>query len=209
MVIALQISAWRRFFCINLCRRALRNRAGRMMKKSAQLPHVAGLHGVLGLSRACAMITTSLLLSACATADAGDFPSLNRRPVERQVSVAPSTPASSPVPAPVSATLVEAIRTLGADADRGEQAFRAALAANGADVAAGRGAAAGGENWAVAQRAYSRIESSRAPTTMALAELDRLLLTQPNSADLTAQQARVAALVDAQMAELERIGAGL
>lgn len=170
---------------------------------------LAPLHFVFGLPRAFGAIAATVLLSACATADAGDYPSLNRRPVERQVTVAPSMPASSPVPAPVNATLTEAIRALGADADRGEQAFRAALAVNGADVAAGRGTAAGSESWALAQRAYSRIESSRAPTTMALAELDRLLLTQPGSTDLTAQQARVSALVDAQLRELGRIGAGL
>ena len=174
-----------------------------MIKKLASFPRTFGDIRAIGVPVA------ALLLSACATADAGDFPSLNRRPVERQVSVAPSVPAALPTPAPATATLTEAIRALGVDADRGEQAFRSALATYAADVRNGRSAPAGSENWAVAQRAYSRIESSRAPTSMALAELDRLLLSQPETPELTAQQARVSALVDAQLRELGRIGAGL
>ena len=140
------------------------------------------------------------MLAGCATAPAGDYPSLERRVVERSATVAPSQPAAPAPPPPVSATLAEAIRALGADADRGEAAFRSALEENRGAVNAGRGAAVGSEEWAVAQRALSRIDAARAPATLALAELDRLVVTQPESPELGAQQLRVAALVAAQAA---------
>lgn len=141
-----------------------------------------------------------LTIGGCAAAPNGAYPSLERRPIERTATVAPSEPAAPEPPAPVSATLAEAIRALGADADRGETAFRAALAEYQAIVTVGRGAAVGSEEWAVAQRALSRIDAARAPATLALAELDRLVVTQPESPELGAQQLRVAALVAAQAA---------
>jgi hypothetical protein len=121
----------------------------------------------------------------------------------------PSNPNSVQPPEPVSATLEEAIRALGADADRGDAAFRAALAENRAEVVAGQGAAVGSEAWAVAQRALSRIEATRAPTTLALAELDRLVVTQAESPQLAAQQSRVAALVAAQTALIRSLSESL
>jgi len=151
----------------------------------------------------------SLVLTACAPAVTADYPSLARRPVERSATVVPSTPAAPTPPAPVSATLAEAIRGLGNDADSGEAAFRAALTETQAAVAAGRGAAVGSEAWSVAQRALSRLEAVRAPTTLALAELDRLVVTQPESAELAAQQVRVAALVAAQAALINGLADGL
>lgn len=150
-----------------------------------------------------------LTLSGCATAPVGDYPSLQRRPIERSATVVPSHPSTVQPPAPVSATLEEAIRALGADADRGDAAFRAALAESRAVVVAGQGAPVGSEGWAVAQRALSRIEATRAPTTLALAELDRLVVTQPESPELGVQQLRVAALVAAQAALISALSDGL
>lgn len=150
-----------------------------------------------------------LAVGGCATAPVGDYPSLARRPIERTATVAPSQPAAPEPPAAVSATLAEAIRALGTDADRGETAFRAALAEGQAVVAAGRGAAVGSEEWAVAERALSRIDAARAPTTLALAELDRLVVTQPESPDLSVQQVRVATLAAAQAAIIRAMADGL
>lgn len=156
-----------------------------------------------------AALPLMLAMGGCATSPSGDYPSLARRSIERTATVAPSQPATPEPPAPVSATLAEAIRALGADADRGEAAFRSALAEGQAAVAAGRGAAVGSEDWAVAERALSRIDTARAPTTFALTELDRLVVTQPDSPDLSVQQLRVATLVAAQAAIVRAMADGL
>jgi Meckel syndrome type 1 protein len=156
-----------------------------------------------------AVVPVLFVVGGCASGPAGVYPSLQRRPIERTASVSPSQPATPEPPAPVSATLAEAIRALGADADQGEAAFRAALTEGRAEVDAGRGAAVGSEQWAVAQRALSRIDTARAPTTLALAELDRLVVTQPDSPDLSAQQLRVATLVATQAAIVRAMADGL
>lgn len=143
------------------------------------------------------------LLTGCATGDMADYPSLAQRPIERQANVPPA-PVTAPVPEPVSATLAEALRGLAADADRGEIAFQAALVEAREAAETGRSAAVGSEAWAQAQLALSRAEAARAPTTLALAELDRLMVVQGDAGDvaglgaIAAVQARVAALAAAQ-----------
>lgn len=149
-------------------------------------------------------------LTGCATGDMADYPSLAQRPIERQANVPPA-PVTPPVPEPISATLAEAIRALASDADRGETAFQSAMGEARSTSAAGRGAAVGSEAWAQAQLALSRAEAARAPTTLALAELDRLLVVQGDAGDvagldaIATEQARVAALVTVQ----DRVLAGL
>jgi hypothetical protein len=155
-------------------------------------------------------LIAAALLTGCATGDMADYPSLAQRPIERQANVPPA-PVTASVPEPVSATLAEAIRALASDADRGETAFQSALGEARSAGAAGRGAAVGSEAWAQAQLALSRAEAARAPTTLALAELDRLLVVQGDEGNvagldaIATEQARVAALVAAQ----ERVLAGL
>lgn len=139
-------------------------------------------------------------VGGCAAAPVGDYPSLQRRPIERSAAVVPVRPAAPEMPGPASATLVEAIRALVADADRGEAAFRAALSEYEQTISAGRGAAIGSEQWALAHQALSRVVAARAPTTLALAELDRLVVTQAGSEELLAQQVRVATLARQQAA---------
>lgn len=156
-----------------------------------------------------------LVLAGCAAVDHGDYPSLARRPVERQLSVVPGVPATAPIPEPVSTTLAEAIAALGRDADSGNAAFRTALDEARPLVEAARGAAVGSEAWAVGQRGFSRLEAARGPTTLALSELDRLALERLDAGDssgadaLAVQQARVTALVAAQDAVLASLSAGL
>ena len=160
------------------------------------------------------LVTGASALSGCAAGDVSSYPSLAIRPVERRLIVAPSIPAALP-PAVVSASLAEAIAALGRDADGGETAFRAALADARPLIAAARGAAVGSEQWAEGQRAMSRAETARGPTTLALSELDRLAQDQlaagGNAAAeaLGVQQARVAALASAQQATLMDTLAGL
>lgn len=164
-----------------------------------------------------------IALAGCAAVDTGDYPSLARRPIESvvgratlpQATVAPSAPATTAPPELVSATLSQAVRALAGDADRGDAAFHAAIGDGSGDVRAASGAAVGSEAWAVGQRAYSRIEAARSPTTLALTELDRLTLAALDREDAAAvaslepEQQRVAALVRAQEAALAGLAAGL
>ncbi len=146
----------------------------------------------------------ALLVGACATPDAGLYPSLERRAIERRASVPPAPPVVA-VPEPVSATLSAALAALEADAVRGEAAFRAALPA--ARAARAGGEATGSEAWAQANVALSRLDAARAPTLLALAELDRLGLDSEGAAleAVAALQARVAALVAGQRAVLDEL----
>lgn len=150
-------------------------------------------------------------LTACASPDMSSYPSLARRPIERQLAVVPAQPATAPAPAVVSATVVEAVAALGRDADAGHAAFVAELARGRDMVLAGQGAATGSEAWASAEVALSRMEAARGPTMVALAELDRLTLEQLASGDaaataqFAAQQARVARLAEQQTAALAEL----
>ena len=157
------------------------------------------------------LLLSALLLAACATGDMTGYPTLEQRPFERRANVVTAVPVAPAVPEPVSATLAQALTALGRDADAGEAAFRAALGEARA-VSAGLTAAVGSENWAVAQRALSRAEAARGPTTLALAELDRLSIAQGDQGDIAgldavaAVQARVAALVAGQERALAGLG---
>jgi hypothetical protein len=157
------------------------------------------------------LFTLAIPLAACASAPAGEYPSLARRPIERSATVPPAPPVI-PDPPPASATLIEAVRALGADANRGDAEFRAALSANAGSIAAARGAATGSEAWAQGETALSRVIAARGATSFALAELDRLAITRAEQGDVAglalveAEQARVAALLRAQD---DRIAAAL
>lgn len=154
-------------------------------------------------TRYCTVPLLALLLSGCAATDMSAFPSLAPRAIERQVAVVTPTPAPA-VPEPVSATLVQAIAALGADANAGETAFRAELNTGRAAIIAGAGAAEGNERWAAAEMARSRLEAARGPSVFALAELDQLAIAETETghddavALIAGEQARVAALVRAQ-----------
>lgn len=153
-----------------------------------------------------ALLLLSAIIGGCARPDMSAYPTLARRPVEQRVNVAPSTVETAPVPEPVSATLAEAIRALGRDADTADAAFRAEVEASRPHIASGRGAAEGSESWAAANMALSRLEALRGPALFALAELDRLAMDEAQAgreggvALIEAEQARVAALIEAQMA---------
>ena len=158
------------------------------------------------------LFTLAIPLAACASTPAGDYPSLARRPIECSASVPPAPPVI-PDPPPASATLTEAVRALGADANRGEAEFRAALAANSGAIAASRGAETGSDAWAQGEVALSRVIAARGATSFALAELDRLAVTRAEEGDaaglalVEAEQGRVAALVrtqDARIAAAQR-----
>ena len=162
-----------------------------------------------------ALAMLALAVTGCTTGDMSDYPSLARRPVERQANVVAPTPATPPVPAPVTASLAEAIRALARDADSGEAAFRAALASGRSAIEGGRGAATGSESWSQAHLMLSRVDAARGPTGFALAELDRLAVQAEDAGDasalsaLAAEQTRVAAMVAAQQRSIDALLAGL
>lgn len=148
------------------------------------------------------------LLGGCTATNTGNYPSLERRPIESRANAVASAPTPAAIPAVVSATLTEALAALSADADRGDTAFRAALADSRGLILAGRGASVGSESWALGERALSRVVVARGPTTLALAELDKLAIDADNRDDLTALaaiagvQGRVLAMSEAQAAAL-------
>ena len=151
------------------------------------------------------------VLSGCATVDNADYPSLARRSIELRANpAAPSVPVPA-LPEPATADLATALSGLGGDADRGDAAFRGALGAAEQAVAAARGSATESEAWVLAQVAISRLDAARAPSTLALAEIDQLVQSRAlageaaGAADLAAVQARLAALVAGQSATIDRL----
>jgi hypothetical protein len=152
-------------------------------------------------------ILAPLMLAACA--DAGAGPSLAKRPIESLDLGEPVRQVAPPVPA--DATLRARIAGIMEAAQSGQRAFAALLPK--ADSAASAAGADGTESWVAAQQLLSALESERAPSTAALAELDALIATRlkdGNEAGLTeleAADSKIAALVDAQQADLDRIRA--
>lgn len=156
-----------------------------------------------------AMLLLAAPLAACAGPQATDYPSLERRAVEFRVAAPAGPPVT--VATPATADLATALAALEADAQRGDQAFAAARESASARILAGAGAARESEAWVQAQLALSALEHERAPSTLALAEVDRLLVDRGIAAqdagwtDLTALQARLTALV----ADQDRVLAAL
>lgn len=152
------------------------------------------------------------VLGGCATTPDSDYPSLARRAIELRVPAAtvPSSPQPA-LPEPVTADLATAIAALDRDAMAGASAFAAGLPAAQTAVAAARGAAVESETWVLAQLAISRLDQNRAPTTVALAEADRLVGArgvageQAGAVELTALQARIATIAAEQRAALDQL----
>ncbi|WP_336959382.1 hypothetical protein [Sphingobium aquiterrae] len=124
----------------------------------------------------------ALLLGGCAVGSAdgvAGYPSLARRPIERQEAVAE---ASAPAPvATADDALATQLKTFSAQAHAGATAFdrsygdadRLARKAAGADVSS--------EAWVAAQVALSDLESARNDSVSALASLDTLYVERANA----------------------------
>ena len=148
------------------------------------------------------VLACAAALSACAAG--GDFPSLAPRPIEREEAAAPAEPAG-PVTEAVDPQLAARLAALLADARRGQAEFETVLP-QATSAVAGAGDA-GSEGWILAQQAISRLEAERAPTVIALADLDRLTIAhagQPELPAVTAARDEARALAEAQE---QRIGA--
>jgi flagellar motility protein MotE (MotC chaperone) len=145
--------------------------------------------------RSALALVVAMMASAC-TPD-GEFPSLAPRAIEQQDPLA--EPVRTPPVVPSDPAVRARAAELLAEARRGEAEFAAAYAlARGAAAPSGD---AGSESWIEAQQALSRAEAARAPTTAALAELDRLLVER---AALPTAASDLAALQEA-LAEIERL----
>jgi hypothetical protein len=140
-------------------------------------------------------VVVAMMASAC-TPD-GEFPSLAPRAIEQQDPLA--EPVRNPPVVPSDPALRARAAELLAAARRGEAEFAATLAL--ASAAAARSGEAGSESWMEAQQALSRAEAARAPTTAALAELDRLLVER---AAIATAASDLVALQEA-LAEIERL----
>ena len=153
------------------------------------------------------------LLAAAGCAAPGPYPSLAPRPAEK--AYAEDADERRPTPQPDDPALVGEIDRLAAEARAGAADFDSAFPA--AQAAAGAAGTSGSDSWIEAQQALSRLESARARTTAALADLDRLAvergsagtLGEGDGARLRAAVAEIQALADAQADRLRRLGESL
>ena len=152
-----------------------------------------------------------MLTLAAGCADRGSFPSLAPRAVERLSNDEPVR--AAPVVA-ADPALRERIAELLRSARSGEAEFQSALSAARASV--GLAGAAQSESWIEAQQALSRLESARAATVTALAQLDALSVERArvptNAAEFEALLAAVesaGSLAAGQQAEINRLRSAL
>jgi len=162
------------------------------------------------------MLLLFVALGGCAM-EKGDFPSLAPRPIEKRgedIATKPPTPAGQ-----ADAALLAKIAQLRAQIDAGNKSFSDMLPRVTQAVNAGRSAAGGSEKWVVAQQMLSGLESARAPTVTALAELDSLYLAQigaiaagkatGGAEELRAAQLDGSRLAQEQQAQLDELKARL
>lgn len=141
-----------------------------------------------------------LIASLTACAAATDYPSLERRAVERQSgSARPVTPeAPPPPPAPASPQLTTRLAQLVDQARAAHQRFGAKRANAQRLVAAGGSGAPGSEGWSVATVALSELESARSDAMEALAELDQLFAAESIAAAETGNRQTLDAIAIAR-----------
>ncbi|HEX9947266.1 MAG TPA: hypothetical protein VGA98_06980 [Allosphingosinicella sp.] len=163
--------------------------------------------------RASLAILIPLVAAAAGCAAPGPYPSLAPRPAEK--AYADDAEERKPTPQPDDPALAREIDRLVAAARAGAAEFDSALPA--AQRAAGRAGAAGGDSWIEAQQALSRLESARARTTAAIADLDALAVERASagtlgtsdSERLRAATEELQALSAAQADRLQRLGESL
>ncbi|MEA3052137.1 MAG: hypothetical protein QOG72_1040 [Sphingomonadales bacterium] len=155
------------------------------------------------------LVTLLPLALAAACAAPGPYPSLAPRPAETAYA---GEDERQPTPQPDDPALAREIERLTAAARGGSAEFEASLRA--AEAAASAAGASGSDSWVEAQQALSRLETARAQTTAALADLDRLAVERASAGTLSdddrealrAAAAELQALADAQAERLRRIG---
>ena len=145
---------------------------------------------------------TPLPALVCAAALAGcvaqdGFPSLALRPAESEVLA--EDPVHPAVEVATDAALRARISELQRQAAEGNRAFDATLGSTEAAVsAAGPGQS---ESWVEAQQALSNLEDTRAPTTRALSDLDRLAIQRASEPTNSGDFAALTAAIETARAE--------
>lgn len=89
-----------------------------------------------------------------------------------------------PPPGPLPTDLAERLAGWRARAAAADAAFRAALPATDAAVAAAAGTAPPGERWIAAQQALSRLAVARGPVMDALGDVDALYLARQDAGEI-------------------------
>lgn len=155
------------------------------------------------------VLATTILLSACATAD-GTFPSLERRPyevdgpnVEPEVA-APATPTELPP------ELVEKVKALTNRHESSDAAYTKDLPRVQSIAQRAAGSPAGSEAWVNAHLELSRLDKARADSVAALRDFDALITAEGEANAefvplLTEAQKAVSDAVAAQNSEIERL----
>ncbi len=158
-----------------------------------------------------AILVPLLLAAGCAAP--GPYPSLAPRPAEK--AYAEDAEERKPAPQPDDPALAGEIDRLLAAGRAGAAEFDSALPA--AQRAASAAGGAGSDSWIEAQQALSRLESARARTTAAVADLDRLAVERTSagtlgsgdSERLRSATAELQALADSQADRLRKLGESL
>ena len=136
-----------------------------------------GLPGMLWadiMTRSVVVSMLSLSLAACAS-DRGEFPSLERRPMERITATYNPTAPTSPTPLPPPSTAVTGkLDGLIGQARTADAKFRQKERRARSLVGSSAGARMGSESWNVATVAVSELEAARGEAMVALTELDLL-----------------------------------
>lgn len=161
-----------------------------------------------------------VLLAGCA--GTGAYPSLARRPAERQYGTAAvASPAAAPGPLPSlapDAPLVTRLAAIRAAAQTAHARFTRGLPAGERLTAAARGQAPGDDGWSQAQVALAELFAARTLTALALSDLDHLLVEQAeatagaDSAEIEAigeAHVAVGALIESEDADLDRLASRL
>jgi hypothetical protein len=164
-----------------------------------------------GLRAHLALFVPLVLTAGCAAP--GPYPSVAPRPAEK--AYAEDAEERKPTPQPDDPALAGEIDRLLADAKAGAAQFDSALPA--AQRTAGSAGASGSDSWIEAQQTLSRLESARARTTAALADLDRLSVERTSAGTLgegdrerlRRATEEIQALADSQADRLQRLGESL
>lgn len=159
--------------------------------------------------RPVAVVLLAALIGGCA-ADQEVYPSLARRPIERQMDAPPAPPPPPPaLPAPPSPDLAARLDQLVAQARTAHAKFESRESKARSLTSAARGAALASEAWAVATIAVSDLEAARSEAMIALADLDGMhaaaVIEGKDAAPIAAARESVTALVreeDRVLAEL-------
>jgi type IV secretory pathway VirB10-like protein len=159
-------------------------------------------------TRPLAALLAATLIAGCA-ADVSEYPSLARRPIERQMEAPPAPPPPPEAPAAPSAELTARLDQLVAQARAAHARFESREARARQLARAASGAAIASESWAVATIAVSDLESARSEVMIALADLDGMhavaVVEGKDAAPIAAARESVTALVreeDRVLAEL-------